>query len=483
MHVARRWTTIALTALVAATIPAIAGPVTPVGAAAAPPDPRPNILLITADDMTVDEMFVMDNVNELITSAGTTFQNSFATFPLCCPTQAVIQTGQYNHNNGVLGNGGDRWPLGGYRALDVDNTLPVWLNAAGYQTAFVGKPMVGYNAEDPLVVPPGWDDWHAVVAGDYSKSTMFENGVRNRYVDYQTDLWTDIAVDVLQERVPGDEPLFLWMSYKGPHNAGPVESDDPIRGTTPARAERHKGVFANEPLPMDPSFDEADVSDKPSEVTDRTRLDQTDLDYLTTLHRQRLEALLAVDEGVAALIATLAETGELANTLIVFTSDNGFMLGQHRFGGGKGVAYEPSIRVPLVMSGPGVRPAATRRDQVALIDLAPTFVAAAQATAGLTMDGVSLLGRPTNRVLVLEAGARDLDGPTYWWTGLRTTRYKYVEWGTGEVELYDLARDPYELQSRHADPAYARILTQAAAALERLHDCAGLECQAPVALG
>jgi len=473
----RHWTSIAVAVLMSATIPALAGPVGPAGAQAEP-DPRPNIVLINADDMTLAEMAVMDSVNELITARGTTFANMFSVFPLCCPAQASIQTGQYNHNNGVLGNGGDQWPVGGYQALDVDNTLSVWLSAAGYQTAFVGKPMVGYNQLDPLVVPPGWTEWHAVVGGDYSKSTMFQDGLKTSYSQYQTDLWTDISQDVIRRRVAEDAPLFLWTSFKGPHNAGPMEPDDPPapRDGTPARADRHKGLFADEPLPMDPSFDEFDVSDKPSGVTGRPPLDQEKIDYLTVLNRQRLEALQAVDEGVADIIGTLAETGELDNTLIVFISDNGFMLGQHRFVGGKGVAYEPSIRVPLVMRGPGVPVGATRTHLVGMIDLAPTFVEVAQATAGLTMDGVSLFARPTSRTLVLEAGPREIDGP-YYWTGLRNQRYKYVEWGTGEVELYDLRNDPYELVSLHTDPRFTRILTQAEAALERLHDCAGAECR------
>lgn len=444
--------------------------------ASAEPDPRPNIILINADDMTVDDMAVMDSVNELLTARGTSFAHSFSAFPLCCPWQGTVQTGQYSHNNGVLGNGGDQWPVGGYGALDVDNTLSVWLSAAGYQTAFVGKPMVGYNQLDPLVVPPGWAEWHAVVGGDYSKSTMFQDGLKTTYTQYQTDLWTDISQDVIRRRVAEDAPLFLWMSFKGPHNGTPIESDDPPRGTTPVRAERHKGLFADAPLPMDPSFNEADVSDKPSEIRDRPLLDQSDVDYLTTLNRQRLEALQAVDEGVADIIGTLAETGELDNTLIVFTSDNGYMMGHHRFLAGKGVPYEPSIRVPLVLRGPGVPAGAVRNNLVSSIDLAPTFVSLAQATAGLEMDGVSLFARPTSRTLVLEAGPREIDGP-YYWTAVRNQRYKYVEWGTGEVELYDLRNDPYELVSLHTDPRYTRILTQAESALERLHDCAGAQCQ------
>lgn len=438
--------------------------------------PRPNILLITADDMAVGDLSAMPVVQSELVGKGTTYTSGISTFPLCCPAHASILTGQYAHNHGVLGNGGGLWPIGGYPQLDSTNTVPVWLSAAGYQTAFVGKPMVGYNRTEPLVVPPGWAEWHAVIDGDYSRSTMFEDGLQNRYDEYQTDLWAAIDQDVLHRRLPDDAPLFLWASFKAPHNAGPVETDDPPHGPTPARADRHRGLLAGTPLPMDPSFDEEDVSDKPAEVQAMPRLDQMALDYLAAEQQQRLESLLALDEAVGALLAALAAAGELANTLIVFTSDNGYLMGQHRYTGGKGVPYEPSIRVPLVARGPGVPIGGTVDGLAGTVDLAPTFVEVAGATAGLTMDGVSLL-EPRPRTLVIEAGPREIGAP-YYWTGIRTQRLKYVEWGTGEVELYDLTSDPYELQNLAGDPWYAELEADAAALLADLRDCVGVACQA-----
>ncbi len=452
-------------------------------------DTRPNIVLISSDDQTVSDMSVLSRLREHVTSNGTSFTNSFAPFPLCCPNQASILTGQYPHNHGVLGNGGDGalgeggWPVGGYEALDGSNTLATWLDEAGYQTAFVGKYLTGYGVESPPVVPPGWDEWHALVVGaNYYRFRMYEDGVTNNYDDiYQTDLLGEISTDIITRRAASDEPFFLWSSYRPPHNGGPVEPDDLRRGTSPAVAERHRDAFSGLALPMDPSFNEADVSDKPLEVRDNPSFTEEEIGYLTEINQQRLESLLALDEAVDSMIAALKAAGELENTIIAFTSDNGWMLGQHRIPGGKGVPYEPSLRVPLVISGPGFPVGVVRAQPVASIDLAPTFLEAAGATAGLVMDGSSLLPRAADprvgrgRTLVIEAGPRSVDGPMYW-TGLRTPRWKYVEYATGEVELYDMLRDPYELQNQQANATFQSVVTRLAAELDRLRNCAGNGC-------
>ncbi len=451
-----------------------------------PAQDRPNIVLITSDDQTVSDMRVLTNVRKFLTNQGTSFSNSFAPFPLCCPDQASILTGQYAHNHGVLGNGGGQWPVGGYDLLDGSSTLATWLQGAGYQTAFVGKYLVGYGTTSPAVVPPGWTEWHAVIiGGNYYNYQMYEDGVLNPYTGvYQTDFYAQLSADIITRRAADDAPFFLWTSYKAPHNGGPVEDDDPVSNvlTTPAVADRHRDLAAGIPLPRDPSFNEADVSDKPLEVRQRPRFTAEDEAALTEINQQRWESLLALDEAVEATIEALAATGELDNTIIAFTSDNGFMMGQHRIPGGKGVPYEPSLRVPLSIRGPGFPAGVVREQLVATVDLAPTFLEAAGATAGLIMDGTSLLplaadpGAGPARDIVIEAGPRTVGGPMYW-TGLRTERWKYVEYGvTGEVELYDLLRDPYELRNQQGNPAYAAVVTQLAADLDRLRNCAGEVC-------
>ncbi len=448
------------------------------------PDPRPNIVLITTDDQRAEEVWAMPNLRALLAARGTTFANSYSTFPLCCPARATFLTGQYAHNHGVLGNGTGTSPLGGFSALDTSSTIGTWLHDAGYQTAYVGKFLNGYGAVKPVRVPPGWDDWYASVGGGhYFDNRLIENGEPVQHTGpYQTDLYTDISIDIIERRIEGDDPLFLWTSYFAPHVGQPTEPDDPAI-TTPVPAPRHRDDFSGEPLRTDPSFDEADVTDKPAYVRNRKRVRPAMHGMLTELYQQRLESLQAVDEGIGRTIAALADAGELDNTVIVFTSDNGYMLGEHRIPTGKIVPYEPSTRVPLVARGPGF-PSGVVRDQLAgNIDLAPTFAEVAGALPGLTVDGTSLLplaangGAGTTRDLLLEAGPRTLDGPMFY-TAVRVPRWLYVEYpATGETELYNMARDPYQLRNLSGVPRLDGTREWLAEKLAQLRDCEGAGCR------
>ena len=220
------------------------------------------------------------------------------------------------------------------------------------------------------------------------------------------------------------------MAFLAPHSGAPTDPDDPGAGiATPSPAPRHRDAFAAEPLPRPPSFNEADVSDKPSGIRNRSLLPAERIRAIRENYQQELESLLAVDEGVARIVAALRASGELANTLVIFTSDNGFFHGEHRVAQGKNLPYEPAIRVPLVLRGPGV-PAGLRLTQrVANVDLAPTIVDAANATAGRALDGrslLTLLAAPTTplaRDLLVERGPGE--DP---YAALRTNRY--LTWST-----------------------------------------------------
>lgn len=456
----------------------------PTASAAAGADTRPNIVLITSDDQRVEDLRAMPSVRTLLTRQGTTFRNSYTTYPLCCPARATLMTGQYAHNHGVLGNASAGAPLGGYEDFDPSSTLATWLKDAGYNTAFVGKFINKYGAVKPVVVPPGWDDWHASVGGGhYFESRIFENGVSHQYDGpYQTDLYADIAVRVIEEQAAKDRPFFLYSSYYAPHMGRPDEPDDPGIGT-PAVAPRHHDAYAGTPLDPDPSFDEADVSDKPGYVRSRGRIGPAMLAQLTESYQQRLESLLALDEAVARTVAALRQAGELDNTVLIFTSDNGWMMGEHRIHAGKTVPYDPSAKVPLVVRGPAF-PAGTVRNQlVGNIDLAPTVMDLAQAPAGLPQDGTSLLpiaatpdGGP-DRALVLEAGPRTVGGP-WFYTAVRTKRWLYVDYDTtNELELYDMAKDPSQMENQADNPAYANTRAWLAKRLASLESCAGAACR------
>jgi N-acetylglucosamine-6-sulfatase len=254
----------------------------------------------------------------------------------------------------------------------------------------------------------------------------------------------------------------------------------------PRYAERSEGYE----LPRPPSFNEEDIADKPSSLRDaappmsEAQIEQLELDY-----QGRAGSLLAVDDHVAKLVRVLRETDQLDNTLIVFLSDNGWLQGEHRVTGDKFLPYEESLRIPLIVRGPGVRAGRTVRGQVSNVDLAPTLLDAANARPGRRMDGVSLLptirraARPPERALQIEALAPLFAGeiPINAWdrpySGVRTDRYTYVVWTeTGELELYDRRTDPYQLTNVASDPAYAAIVTRLAAKLARLEDCAGESC-------
>ncbi|MGH3011078.1 MAG: sulfatase family protein [Gaiellaceae bacterium] len=466
--------------LVAATfLPGAAAAAVDAPATTAAAQPRPNVLVIMTDDQTLESLRVMSNVKRLLRDRGATFRSSFVTYALCCPSRATFLTGQYAHNHGVLGN---RPPNGGYEKLDHTNTLPVWLQDAGYYTAHLGKYLNGYGRRDPTEIPPGYDEWRGSVDPTtyrFYDYTLNENGRLVTYESaYQTDLYARKAARIIRRRAPSARPFFLWVAFLAPHGGGPREPGDPVGQGTPVPAPRHRHAFDSEPLPRPPGFNEAHVSDKPVGIRNRPLLGPRRIRAVRENYRQRLESLLAVDEAVARLVGALRSSRELDDTLVIFTSDNGFFHGEHRVPSGKILPYEPSIRVPLIMRGPGI-PAGLRVNQrVANIDLAPTIVDAAGATPGRIMDGRSLLpviARPNislGRDLLIERGPG-----VGTFTAVRAPNYFYAEYGNGEQELYDLVRDPYELRSRHADPAYAAIRENLAERLAHLRACNGLACR------
>ncbi len=440
---------------------------------------RPNVLVIETDDQTVESLRVMPNVHMLLADQGVTFDNSFVSYSLCCPSRSTFLTGQYAHNHGVWGNSP---PNGGYYKLDSTNTLAVWLQRAGYQTILLGKYLNGYGTRNPTEIPPGWSDWHGSVDPStyrYFNYTLNENGHLVTYGNtdpamYQTDVYARKTVEILARQATDPRPFFMWLTFLAPHAGGPRDPDDPAGMGTPSPAPRHRNAFASMPLPTPPSFNEADVSDKPAGIRNRPLLTAAKIRAIRENYQQRLESLLAVDEAVDRIVKELQVTGQLENTYIIFTSDNGFFHGEHRVPTGKVLLYEPSIRVPLIMRGPGIPHGQRRSQLVANIDLAPTIVAITHAVPGRRMDGRSLLPFARDRRFI---SGRDLllETPTY--AAIRTPRWLYAQYVTGEHELYDLARDPDELVNHAADLRYARLEASLSLRLARLRGCSGSVCR------
>jgi N-acetylglucosamine-6-sulfatase len=443
---------------------------------------RPNVVVIMTDDQAAEQVRVMDQLLGTIGGRGTTFMSSFVNWPVCCPSRVTFLTGQYAHNHGVLGN---RPPLGGFQAFDDSTSLATWLEDAGYRTALVGKYLNGYGGDDPTYVPPGWSEWYAGTGGstqrvyDYTineNGNLVEYGIRPQ--DFKQDVLTRYALDFLRRQAPRPRPFFLFVSYTASHSGGPNPNPNPpsdCQGVAKP-APRHANAFDDEPLPRPPSFDEADVLDKPAEIQSLPRLTSERVAEIEREYRCQLESLLSVDDGVGRIVETLSRRRELDNTYLFFTADNGYFHGEHRIPRSKGRVYEEAIRVPLLVRGPGFPRGVRRTVSVINADLAPTIAGVTGTKPGLRMDGRSLLrlaqkpGLGRGRELLIENIPRE-------YTAIRTPRFLYALHQTEEEELYDLRVDPYQLHSRHGAPAFAQLKARLAARLAELRECAGPSCR------
>jgi N-acetylglucosamine-6-sulfatase len=504
-------------------------------------DGRPNILVVMTDDMAQADLAFMPKTRRLLAKRGTSFTNSITSFPLCCPSRATFLTGQYAHNHGVSGN---FYPEGWYGMERRGDTLATWLNRAGYRTGLVGKMLNGYGALDGHgEVVPGFDEWHALLdvsAYDYYNFEMNNNGRLRTWGDadfarklvtfanievtppavktvgdvlaklaevmgpapysywgarnpdqYSPDVTGRITNNLIRRQKRAKQPFFIWWTPASPHREDVATTLMGRPGADPRPPERYEQLSKSFQLPRPPSFNEADLGDKPSNVTSEAppmtqgQIDQLQLDY-----EGRGGSLRAVDDWVGRMVKTLRRTGQLRQTVIVFTSDNGWLNGEHRIPGDKYLPYEESLRVPLIIRGPGFPQGRRVKQQVANIDLAPTLASLAGAKSGRRMDGISLVPtprrhkHPPQRALAIEAPRPLFEGaiPVNAWdrpyVGVRTPRYTYVLWTeTSEEELYDRRTDPFQLQNVAEDPAYAQIKARLIGLRLRLESCRGRSCR------
>jgi N-acetylglucosamine-6-sulfatase len=490
--------------------------VLPAGASAAE---RPNIVFLLTDDQTVasfDER-TMPETQRLLGERGTTFTEAIVTTPLCCPSRAALITGQYGHNNGVLRNT--------YEALrDKENVLPTWLRRAGYSTIHIGKFMNQYAdaTGDESEVAPGWDEWHSVVAPRYYGYDLQVNGRTKPQgfepEDYLGRVIDERSVAMVEEYAPKKRPFFMEVDHYAPHISVGDVTGRCENGAVPDPLDLDAGLFEDEPLPRPPSFNEADVSDKPSFIRELGQLDQGSIDGLRELNGCALASLASVDRNIAALVRAVKREGELDRTVFMLTSDNGFFQGEHRIPVSKQNPYEEALRVPLVVRAPRElvgRSPATSDLPVANIDVPATIIDLANAEPCKsrrrgdcrTLDGRSLVplleGReqawPEDRAIVVELDRGkspvDADGRACDYTGVRTNDSILVEHRGAiqpdlggecvpllEYELYDLAVDPYQLQNLHSSISGAApgpLETELAPRLARLADCKGIKGRDP----
>ncbi len=396
----------------------------------------PSILLIVTDDQRWDTLWAMPEVQGSLVGPGVTFEESFTTSSLCCPSRASILTGAYPHTTGVYRQGGR---YGGFWSFDDRTTIATQLADAGYRTGFFGKYLDAYQ-RDALkgYVPPGWDRWVAFVHAEYFDYGLTIDGEVRRYGLEPEDYSTDVLASHAEDFIRGTEgPVFAFFSPAAPHApALPAPSDE--------------RAFADLPAWRPPSFDEADIADKPAHMQALEALGPEETEHLDDERRNHYRSLQAVDRAVARLLDALEDTGRLDDALVIYTSDNGVLWGEHRWHK-KEVPYEEAIRIPLVVRADAIVGAGTRTDRhlVANIDFAPTIAEA----AGVELpgaDGKSLVplleGRaePWRRALLIEHMRGTNPIPTY--CAVRTARYLFASYETGERELYDLEADPFQLR-------------------------------------
>lgn len=484
--------------------------------APAVPTTAPNIVLILTDDQDgqPDIMNAMPNLQTLLAARGMRFDNFYAPVPLCCPARAILLLGQYAHNSQMLHN---LMPIGGFQRffdLGLENTtIATALDAAGYRTALIGKYLNDYpNAHAPTHIPPGWDEWFVPITNSAYSSFNYavnDNGVIVSYGsapgDHISDVITAEALDFIERASaasPG-APFFVQLSYYAPHNPA-----------TPAP--RHAQMFPGALTPQPPSFNESDMSDKPTFMQSTLLLGASEIASMNAFRRKQLQSMQAVDEGIAQVVQRLQTLGRLDNTYIIFTSDNGLHAGQHRLSMGKGSPFEEDVKAPLLVRGPGVPAGVARSELASMVDIVPTLADLGGANMALTVDGRSLVPLlhssappsvwrktlllehwPPPAALLsdphpnaeppdpgdwqlpgwLESADADLDSlPTPDWLVLRSGAYKYVRRPGLSRELYDIANDRYELYSQHADAA-AAFLNQLNTRIDAFYTCAGATCR------
>jgi arylsulfatase A-like enzyme len=488
-----------------------------------------NVVFILTDDMSSSELAGMPNVESLIAGEGTTFNEAYVSFPLCCPSRATMLTGQYMHNHGVRGNLAPSGSWFKFRSHE-SNDLPVWLNDDGYYNVHIGKYMNGYAMFDNgLPVPAGWNEWYGKVSEDalYFDYNLIEKTSSGRPpritfygdqpADYQTDVFGDRAVDFVRDSAVSHEPFWLNLWFNSPH--GPF---DP--------APRDLFRLSGTSLPRLPGFNEKDIRDKPKWLRRQVRkpLSKKQIKVIDNERRRQQEQLLSLDQSVGNLMRTLQNKGILDDTYVIFTSDNGFFRGEHRIGSGKYLPYDPAARVPLIIRGPGIPHGGVSNELVWNGDIAQTIDQIASGSENPTADGRSLLPYAENpalrstRPVLLEGdtgpggtgaesahssaararvakvhvagrrGVRNLEqepdaiksaaatdsAPAY--RSIRTDRYEYTVYANGQTELYDMKRDPAQLDSLATNPRYRLVRKWLFAHLTSLTTCAGETCRVQI---
>lgn len=464
--------------------------VAPAGtAAAAAPAPvegpdRPNILLVTLDDAAPADLEHLPYTRELVGERGVTLDNLVAPTPLCTPSRASLLTGKYAHNHGMLTVGGPHGDAASFASSGAhDETLPVWLDRAGYDTFQTGKWMAGYERRLPAsAAEPGWDRWEPATVGtyDFFDTRFFVGGAevraRGRYGTYAI---TDRATAYLKARGADPDPWFAWVNYVAPHHGSPDSAGDPrgiTRTTVPAPEDR--GRFDGIRLREQPNMWHADGRTRGHRLGRRVDADLKR--EARIVFQQRVEALQAVDRGVRDQVETLRVTGQLDDTYVIVTSDNGFEIGEHNHVG-KLLPYADSLEVPAVIRGPRLPEDVVVHSVAAVPDLAVTIAALGGAEPpSASVDGTDLMPvlrspRTLERAVQIEGWPVRATGTERMFWGVVQGRWSYFVI-KGRPELYDNRADPFQVQNLAGQRRLAQQEKQLRRLAMRLRSCSGDTC-------
>ncbi|KAL2809390.1 alkaline-phosphatase-like protein [Aspergillus granulosus] len=470
----------------------------------------PNFIFVLTDDqdLTMDSTEYMPHVRDRIRQKGIDFSNHFVTTALCCPSRVSLFTGRQAHNTNVTDVDP---PYGGYpkfvsQGLN-DDWLPVWLQESGYNTYYVGKlfnghsvetynkPFVkGFNGSEFLLEPYTYSYWNSVYQRNHEPPKSYAGR-------YTTDVTIEKALGFLDDALEdnNNRPFFITIAPIAPHFEKQPDAADGEPLYPPVPAPRHAHLFPDAKVPRVPSFNPVNHTG-PSWVKGMELQNKSQVDYADFFYRQRLRSLQGVDELVDQLLNRLENSGQLENTYVIYSSDNGFHIGQHRLPPGKTTSYEEDIRVPFFVRGPGIKP--RQETQVTThIDFAATIFELAGLPLRDDFDGTPMKFRkmsvavPHEHVIVEYWGDAVLEGiyginPADNTNRLANNTYKstrivskshnlfYAVWCTGDHELYDLNDDPYQMHNIYTK-ASQNLLDRLDGLLLVLKSCGGRTCIEP----
>ena len=431
-------------------------------------DQRLNVVLILSDDERWDGTTVMRNVKNLLVDHGVNFTNAHVTTSMCGPSRASILTGQYAHHTGVLDNFGPH-AYAAFKGGEESNDLAVWMDRAGYETGLVGKYVNAYT--DGFVhhaVPPGWDDWQvmdSVPMEAYYNYSINNNGHLEQYGNKPSDYSTNVLANKAVQFIKGARhPFFLYFAPVAPHL--PAIPDKRDRGKLENIAPIHS-----------PAFNQRNIGKEPWRFWHRNLLSAGAELYINHVRIRQEESLLALDRSVRSVVQALRARHELNRTVIIYTSDNGFLWGEHRLGG-KVWPYQESTHVPLIVRTPWTTTPLRNNKPILNIDLAPTISALAGVKPDLPQDGRSFVPflegqqAPWRHAFLEEYLGKDMlqsGGPPPY-VAVQNRRNLYVEYRNGWRELYNLKKDPWEMNNIAVDPRTKPLQWSLSADLTRLFD-------------